>query len=78
MTKVISISDEAYEKLAAIKDMNESFSKAVVRLVSKSNKKSILEFAGSWSGDTKEADKIFKRIAEDRFSTRIRKTESGA
>ncbi|MBI5331940.1 MAG: antitoxin VapB family protein [Candidatus Aenigmarchaeota archaeon] len=74
MTKVISISDEAYEKLAAIKDRNESFSKAVVRLVSKSNKRSILEFAGKWSGDIKEADKIFKKIAEDRFLTKIRKT----
>ncbi|MFH0836885.1 MAG: antitoxin VapB family protein [Candidatus Aenigmatarchaeota archaeon] len=73
MTKVISISDEAYEKLSYIKNGNESFSKVVVRLTSKSTKRPIIDFAGRWNGASKEAEKIYKDIAEKRSSTKLRK-----
>ena len=68
MTRVISISDSAYEELVSLKESNESFSKVVLKLASKEKKKSILEFAGKWNGSNEELDSIFKKILKERHS----------
>ncbi len=62
MTKVISISDEAYNKLKKLKN-GMSFTEVIIEL-SKCKEKDILEFAGSWTD--KEALKIKKEIMAER------------
>lgn len=63
MTKVISLSDEAYEELSKLK-ANRSFSEIVVELVKEKKKDLLLELAGSWSKE--DAERIKKRIYEER------------
>ena len=48
MTKVISLSNKAYELLAKQKKNSESFSDLILNLVKKSEKKPISSFAGKW------------------------------
>jgi predicted CopG family antitoxin len=64
MTKVMSLSDKAYETLKSLKKSGESFSDVVIRITSKEKKKSLLEFAGTWKGD--DADEILAEIMKDR------------
>ncbi len=46
MTKIISLSDEAYKKLSLIKGQ-DSFTKVILRMVEiNKNKEKLLEFAG--------------------------------
>jgi len=72
-TKNISISEEAYERLAALKKPNESFTEVVNRLT---RKRSILELVGSLT--EKEGDEIRINIEELReaSSKRARVTAS--
>ncbi len=63
MTKVISISDEAYEKLKRLKN-ERSFSEIIVELSRKKNEIDLMNFVGSIS--EKEADKIKKNIYTER------------
>ncbi len=63
-TKNISISEEAYERLAALKGPNESFTDVVNRLT---GKRSILELAGVLTHDEAEAVRV--AIAELRTSS---------
>ena len=63
MTKVISISDDAYEKLKRLKN-ERSFSEIIVELSSKKNETDLMNFAGSIS--EKEADNIKKEIYAER------------
>ena len=63
MTKVISISDDAYEKLKRLKN-ERSFSEIIVELSSKKNETDLMNFAGSIS--EKEADNIKKEIYTER------------
>lgn len=72
MTKVISLSNPAYEKLKDMKQGQESFSDVVLRLVEKGKKKSLLEFAGVWKNKP-EMDGIFGRIIEERHKSQDRK-----
>ena len=65
-TKNISISEKAYERLAALKKPNESFTEVVNRLT---GKRSILELAGILT--EKEDDEIRGEIVE------LRKASSG-
>jgi predicted CopG family antitoxin len=74
MTKVISLSDEAYADLAQLKQKGESFSDVVVRL-SKKEKKPLSEFFGKWSGSKEELNKIEKEIYETRKKTKMRDVE---
>jgi predicted CopG family antitoxin len=66
-TKNISISEEAYERLAALKKPNESFTEVVNRLT---RKKSILELAGTLTG--KEGDETRREIKELRKASQRR------
>ena len=63
MTKVISISDEAYEELRKI-DSEKSFSKIIIEIIMEKKRDSLLEIAGSWN--EKDADMIKKMIYEER------------
>jgi predicted CopG family antitoxin len=73
MTKVISLSNEAYLTLKKMKQPNESFSDVVLRVASKEKKKSILEFAGTWKGD--DIDKVFAIVLKDREQAKSREVE---
>ncbi len=72
MTRVISLSDEAYGDLKALKGGSESFSKVVKRLAFPAKKKSIMDSAGKWVGSKEETDRIFKGIYEDRKKFKLR------
>lgn len=61
MTKVISISDEAYDRLKRLKN-EKSFSEIIVELSSKKN--DLMNFAGSLN--EKEAEKIKGEIYSER------------
>lgn len=63
MTKIISISDKAYRELSKIKD-NHSFSEIIINLTKEKKKETIMEFRGVLND--KEADKIIKKIKEER------------
>jgi len=73
MTKVISLSDDAYSGLKTLKREGESFSDVVNRMVS--GKKDIMEFAGKWPGGREELDRIERIIYEDRKRFKLRKVE---
>lgn len=74
MTKVISLSNKAYESLKNMKEGNDSFSDVVLKLVNKERKKSLLEFAGIWK-DIPKMDKIFEEIVRERHKSRDRKID---
>lgn len=63
MTKVISISDEAYNELRTI-NKEKSFSEIVIEIVREKKKKTIRELAGSWNED--DAERIKKELYEER------------
>lgn len=63
MTKVISVSDEAYEALARIKDRS-SFSEVILEITKEKSKNDIMKFAGAWK--SKNSDKIAAEIVEER------------
>lgn len=58
-TKTISITEDAYERLASLKKGNESFSEVIGRMTNKVN---IMDFAGILT--TEKADKLEKSIKE--------------
>jgi len=70
MTKVISLSNEAYQTLKKSKRSGESFSDVVLRIAKKKKKKSLLEFSGKWVGD--DIDEVFKQVMKDREQTTSR------
>ncbi|MBI1969821.1 antitoxin VapB family protein [Candidatus Woesearchaeota archaeon] len=75
MTRVISLSDDAYELLKKLKRPGESFSKVVLRTYKKEEvgkKWSILDFFGKWPGPKEELDMIERMIEEDRKKTKMR------
>jgi predicted CopG family antitoxin len=64
MTKVISLSERAYATLKKLKRPKESFSDLVLRMASQEDRKSILEFAGTWKGS--DIEEVFSQIKKDR------------
>ncbi len=66
-TKTISITEEAYERLASKKREKESFSEVINRITNKVN---IMDFAGILSEET--ANKLEKEISELRALSRKR------
>lgn len=76
MVKIISLSNEAYEKLKLIKN-GKSFSEIVVDLLDKNrieNKKKLIDFFGIWKND-KEVEKIKKKIYEDRRKSKLKEVK---
>lgn len=63
MTKIISISDNAYEKLKKMKN-EKSFSEIIIELTFEKNEGNLMKFAGALSRE--EADKIKKDIYKER------------
>ena len=75
MVKVISLSNEAYEKLSRAKS-NRSFSQTVLRLLdSKHNTQDITRFFGKWPGDKTELNKIENVINKDRKKFKLREVK---
>lgn len=71
MVKVISLSNDAYERLSKIKN-GKSFSEVVVELVDcKNKKKDFLKFAGILKDDG-EFTEIMNKVIEDRKSFKLR------
>jgi len=73
MTKVISLSEKAYQTLKGLKKTGESFSDVVLRVADKEKKRSIMEFAGCWKGD--DADEVLAEIMKDRENVKSREFE---
>ena len=73
MTKVISLSNEAYQTLMDSKKPGESFSDVVLRVLKPKKKKSLLEFSGKWVGD--DADEVLAEIMKDRERSATRKVD---
>ena len=68
MVKVISLSNEAYGKLKAIKG-DRSFSEVVIEVTGPRKKRSIMDLAGAWSDmSDKEADEMKRNIENLRKS----------
>ena len=72
MTKVISLSNEAYRTLKDSKKPGESFSDVVMR-IAKPKKKSLLEFSGKWHGN--DANEVLAQIMQDRERVTPRKVD---
>ena len=73
MTKVISLSNKAYQTLKDSKKPGESFSDVVLRVVGEKKKKSLLEFSGTWEGD--DADEVLAKLMKDREQSRSRQVD---
>ncbi|MDO8460742.1 MAG: antitoxin VapB family protein [Nanoarchaeota archaeon] len=73
MVKVVSLSNEAYEKLKVLKG-DKSFSDLVIELVEekRKRKKEIMKFAGIFSENSKFWGEMEKKIYEDRKRSRLR------
>ena len=63
MTKVISISDEAYELLRRLK-LSKSFSEIIIDISRGKNKEGLMKFAGILNNE--EGENIKKEIYKDR------------
>jgi len=59
--KTISISDNAYSKLSALKKRNESFSDLFLR-ITKEEKPKLRNFYGKWKMSDEEEERIFREI----------------
>jgi len=71
MTKVISLSEEAYKVLKRLKRRGESFSDVVIKITKNMESRSLLEFAGAWTGN--DIDGVFEKILHEREATTARK-----
>lgn len=72
MTKIISLSDNAYKELKSLKEKDESFSDVALKLVRKYRKGSLLDLFGKWPGTPEEAEQMKREIelGRKRFKTR--------
>ena len=64
MTKVISLSEEAYQTLKKLKRDGESFSDVVIRLIRGVEAKPLDEYVGKWVGN--DIDAVFKNVLCER------------
>jgi len=62
--RTISLSDEAYRKLASMKRKGESFTDVILRLCSGAPRKPLASFAGAWSMSDEEEKIIFGELSE--------------
>ena len=73
MTKVISLSEEAYQTLKKMKRSGESFSDVIMRIVKSIESKPLTDFAGKWKGN--DIGRIFKNILSERKITKTRELQ---
>jgi len=71
MTKCITLSDDAYNDLRALKTDNESFSEVVRRLTTKKKREELLKLAGIWKDNPKMV-KTMKDIYRNRKNLKLR------
>lgn len=71
MTKCITLSDDAYNNLKALKENDESFSEVVRKLTAKKKSEGLIKLAGIWK-DNPEMVKTMKNIYKDRKNFRLR------
>jgi predicted CopG family antitoxin len=71
MVKVISLSDEAYNRLRALKK-GRSFSEVVVELVESRKKGNLMKFFGAFADSADEWEEIKKKIYENRKKLKTR------
>ena len=71
MTKCITLSDDAYNNLKALKKDNESFSEVVKKLTIKKKSEGLLKLAGIWK-DNPEMVKTMKGIYKNRKNIELR------
>lgn len=71
MVKVISLSNEAYGKLKAIKG-DRSFSEVVVEITDVRRKKSMMDFFGIWKEDAEYWNNFEKNIEGIRKRAKLR------
>ena len=71
MVKVISLSNEAYERLKALKGRDNSFSDVVVEFVPV-KKKNIMDFAGIFEKNAGEWEKIESELINERKKARLK------
>gem|GEM_PF-1516461 len=62
--RTISLSDEAYRRLASLKRKGESFTDVILRLCSGVPRRPLKSFAGAWDMDDEEERRIFGEISE--------------
>jgi predicted CopG family antitoxin len=76
MVKVISLSEEAYRKLKALKS-GRSFSETIVDIVDarRKKKKSISNFIGIWSGDDEYWKNFKKEVRKSRNKAKMREVK---
>ena len=74
MVKVISLSNDAYEKLKTLKG-ERSFSDLVIELAQDKKKKNIMDLAGAFKDSADEWDEIKKKIYEDRKKFKLREVK---
>jgi len=74
MTKVISLSDDAYSELEKLKREGDSFSDVVLELTKK-EKKPLSYFFGKWPGPKEELDQLEKDIKEMHRKTKMQDVE---
>jgi len=72
MTKVISISDDAYETLKDLKTGDESFTRVILRLGQQQEKQNLLDFFGAWPGTGKELAGIKRELEKERAAFKTR------
>ena len=70
MTKVISLSEEAYKVLKRLKEEGESFSDVVMRMTKAAEPKSLLGFAGKWQGT--DIEMVFEKVMAEREASKGR------
>lgn len=65
MTRIISVSDDAYERLKRMKG-EDSFSRAIIKLTEPREKKTLLEIIETWGPDEEFAKKVEEAHAQVR------------
>jgi len=62
--RTITISDDAYEALAGLKEKHESFTEVILRLTRKRNRSTLLDYVKSLEPDEEFAETMDKVIRE--------------
>jgi len=74
MVKVISLSNEAYEKLKMLKN-GKSFSEVVIELTERKSKGNLMDFFGIWAGEKEKIERMKAMIGEDRKKFKLREAD---